>query len=277
MERYDILKKIAAEIDHGEVIFPTGVQVALKLKSALDDPDCHLDQATRLIQAEPLLAAKVVALANSAAFNPGGRPITDVRSAAVRLGLGYLRAIAASVVTRQLATAATPKDRELADRLWQHTAHVAALAQVIARRVTRLRPETAMFAAIVHEVGAFYLVSRSGEYPGLLDEDFSAWNETGEAEVGRAVLEALAVPQEIIDAIDVCWQGFLAMPPATLGDTLLLADELSPVESPLRDLDGCPREGMAASIDLLLGEQTLAEILQESADEVATLSTALRA
>ncbi|KFB69825.1 MAG: hypothetical protein CAPSK01_000538 [Candidatus Accumulibacter vicinus] len=29
MERYDILPKIAAEIDRGAVIFPTGAQVAL--------------------------------------------------------------------------------------------------------------------------------------------------------------------------------------------------------------------------------------------------------
>jgi hypothetical protein len=65
------------------------------------------------------------------------------------------------------------------------------------------------------------------------------------------VLKALSVPQAVIDAIEVCWQGYLAMPPTTLGDTLLLADELAPVESPLRDLDGTPREGMAASIDML--------------------------
>jgi hypothetical protein len=66
------------------------------------------------------------------------------------------------------------------------------------------------------------------------------------------------------------------MPPTTLGDILLLADELAPVESPLRDLDGAPREGMAASIDLLLGEETLKEIMRESADQVRSLTDALR-
>ena len=276
MERYAILQKIASEIDRGEVSFPTNVLVALKLQRALDDPDCHVDGATRLIKAEPLLAAKVVALANATAFNPSRRAITDVRTAVLRLGFRYLRALATSVVTRQLAVTSSAADRKLAARLWEHTAHVAALAHVIARKVTRLDPETAMFAGIVHEVGAFYLISRAGDYPGLLDEDFSAWSESGEADVGRAVLKALAVPQAIIDAIEVCWQGFLALPPTTLGVTLLLADELAPVESPLRDLDGSPREGMAASIDMLIGEETLSEIMQESADDVKSLSAALQ-
>ena len=276
MERYEILKAIAAQIERAEVSFPTSAVVALKLKSTLDDPDCSLDQAVRLVQAEPLLAARVVAVANSAACNRSGRPITDVRTAVIRLGFRYLRALASAVVSRQLAVSATARDRELADRLWEHTAHVAALAQVLARRVTRLDPETALFAGIVHEVGAFYLISRTSDYPGLLDEDFPAWSESGEAEVGRAVLKALAVPAVIVDAAEVCWQGFLAMPPMTLGDTLLLADELAPVESPLRDLDGCPREGMAATIDLVVGEETLREIMRESADDVASLVAALR-
>ncbi len=276
MERYQILRKIAAELERGEVSFPTHAQVALKLQRALGDPDCHVDDATRLIKAEPLLAAKVVAVANTSAFNASSRAITDVRTAVLRLGFRYLRSLASAVVTRQLAVTSSASDRAMAAQLWEHTAHVAALAHVIARKVTHLDPETAMFAGIVHEVGAFYLVSRAGEYPGLLDEDFSAWTETGEADVGRAVLQALSVPPAVVEAIEVCWQGFLAMPPVTLGDTLLLADELAPVESPLRDLDGSPREGMAASIDMLIGEETLSEIMRESADDVRSLTAALQ-
>jgi len=276
MERYQILCKIAAELERGEVSFPTHAQVALKLQRALGDPDCHVDEATRLIKAEPLLAAKVVAVANSTAFNASSRAITDVRTAVLRLGFRYLRSLASAVVTRQLAVTSSASDRAMAAQLWEHTAHVAALAHVIARKVTHLDPETAMFAGIVHEVGAFYLLSRAGEYPGLLDEDFSAWTETGEADVGRAVLQALSVPPAVVDAIEVCWQGFLALPPVTLGDTLLLADELAPVESPLRDLDGTPRQGMAASIDMLIGEETLSEIMRESANDVRSLTAALQ-
>jgi HD-like signal output (HDOD) protein len=136
MQRYEILRSIATELDHGEVTFPTNALVALKLQHALGDPDCHADTATRLIKAEPLLSAKVVALANSTVFNPSGRPITDVRTAVLRLGFRYLRSLAAAVVTRQLAVPLSATDRELAARLWEHTAHVAALAQIIARKVT---------------------------------------------------------------------------------------------------------------------------------------------
>lgn len=276
IDRSEILKKIAAEVSHGDVSFPTSVQVALKLQRALDDPDCHIESACKLIVAEPLLSSKVVAMANSVVYNPAGREITDVRTAVSRLGFRTIRSLAAGIVTRQLAGKQSTKEDALSAQLWEHTAHVAALARVIARKVTHQDPETAMFAGIVHEVGGFYLISRAHEFPGLLDEGFSEWTDTGESDVGHAVLAVLGVPDTVVSAIDVCWQGYLAMPPVTLGDTLLLADELAPVLSPLRILSGNQRADLSGSIDMAFGQDTLSEILAESAEEVSSLITALR-
>jgi hypothetical protein len=217
-----------------------------------------------------------VALANSTVFNTSGPPITDVRTAVLRLGFRYLRSLAAAVVTRQLAVPLSATDRRLAARLWEHTAHVAALAQVIARKVTHLDPETAMFAGIVHEVGGFYLISRAAEYPGLLDEDFSAWNETGEAELGRALLKVLGVPQAVIDAIEVCWAGFLACRRRRLAIPCCWPTNWRRWKVRCAISTDVPREGTAASIDMLIGEETLVEIMRESAADVRSLAAALR-
>lgn len=272
MDSTQVFQKIAGEVARHEVSFPNTVQLALKLQHALDDPECHIDQAARLIRAEPLLASKVVALANSVAYNPAGREITDVRTAVARLGFKTIRTLAAGVVARQLATGKSPASAALAEQLWTHTAHVAALARVVARRLTHQDPETAMFAGIVHNVGGFYLLARSDDYPGLLADGMAVWADGGEAEVGRAVLSVLAVPDSVVAAIEVCWQGYLAMPPTTLGDTLLLAKELSPVASPL---SGPLRDGGSASIELVVDGDVLSEILAESAAEVASLVSAL--
>ncbi|MCX7176755.1 MAG: HDOD domain-containing protein [Proteobacteria bacterium] len=277
MDRREIFKSIAAEVSHGELSFPTSAQVAMRVRQALDNPGCHIDAAARLVQAEPLLSARVVAIANSIAFNRSGREITDVRSAVARLGFVTVRALATAVVARQLAGAPSVEaDRKLAAALWEHTAHVASLAHVIARRVTHQDPETAMFAGIVHEVGGFYLLSRAHDFPGLLEGDPADWIESGEAELGRAVLKVLSVPEPVTKAIEGFWDGYLAMPPTTLGDTLLLADELAPVPSPLHPIGGDQHgEGMKASIDMVIGEETLILILKESAEEVASLTGAL--
>lgn len=276
MDRPDVFKQIAAQAARGELAFPTSVEASLTLQRALNDPDCHIEAAARLVQAEPVLAARTVALANSVAYNRAGNEVTSVRSAVQRVGFRTLGALVAAVVVRQLdSKIAEPGLRAKADQLWQHSAHVAALAQVIARKVAQVDPETALFAGIVHEVGAFYLLSRAEEFPGLLEGDPEDWIEHGEVGIGRAVLLKLGVPAAVLEAVEALWNGMRALPPETLGDTLMLANDLAPVASPLHARPGAVSPQSAATIDFVVGEGTLASILAESADEVRSLTAAL--
>jgi HD-like signal output (HDOD) protein len=276
MDRLDALKSIAAQAGRGELTFPTHLDATLKLQRALSDPDCHIEEAARLVQTEPLLAARTVAIANSAAYNRAGNDVTNVRAAVQRVGFRTLGALAASVIVRQLASGvADPLLRAKADQLWQHSANVAALALVIARRVSFVDPDTAMFAGIVHEVGGFYLLSRANEFPGLLDGGAEEWIEHGQVEIGRGVLLKLGVPTPVMDAIEALWNGMRALPPETLGDTLMLAKDLAPIPSPLLERPGFSPAQASATIDFAVGEGTLALILQESAVEVQSLVAAL--
>lgn len=280
MDKPAIYSQLAADVARGELAFPTSAQVALKLRHTLSDPDVPLEKVAKLVQAEPLLAARVVAMANSAALNASGREVTDVRAAVMRLGFRTVQTLATALVTRQLAGAQLQgAEKELAGKLWEHTAHVSALCNVIARHFTHVDGETAMFAGILHEVGGFYLLSRAKDFPGLLDGDFAEWVEVGEAEVGRAILKVLAVPDLVVQAVEAYWEGYLAIPPVSLGDTLVIAEDLAPVPSPLHVLDERSRnlpEGEHTDIDIIIGEEALSTILAESAVEVSSLSEALR-
>jgi len=152
--------------------------------------------------------------------------------------------------------------------VWEHTAHVASLSQVIARRVTNVDPDTAMFAGIVHEVAGFYLLSRAAEFSrhprwraGRLDRTWRTGNrprridQAGDTGCG--------------DARSRSHVGRPARPaPETLGDTLLLANDLAPVESPLHQLHGATTPQAARTIDFAIGDGTLNAIMSESAHEV---------
>jgi HD-like signal output (HDOD) protein len=266
MDRLDAMKSIAAQAMRGDISFPTNVDATLKLQHALADPDCHVDAAARLVQNEPLLAARTVAIANSAAYNRSGNDVTNVKAAVQ----------AASVIVRQLGSQISdPALKRQADQLWQHSAHVASLAHVIAKRVSRVDPETAMFAGIVHQVGGFYLLSRAHEFPGLLDDGADEWMEHGEVAIGRGVLRRLGVPKPVMDAIEALWIGMRALPPENLGDTLILASDLTTIPSPLQRQAGASGLQSAATIDFTIGEGTLAAVLAESAAEIASLSAAL--
>ena len=168
MKKSEALDILVTRANQGDLVFSASVATSLKIKEALDDPDCSVDAASKMILNEPLLSARVVAIANSAAYNRG-MDVTSVKAAIARLGFRTLRAVVASLVMRQLAgSSKDPKIRAMVNKLWEHSAQVASLAQILARRITKLDPDTAMFAGIVHEVGGFYLLSRAEEFPCLL-------------------------------------------------------------------------------------------------------------
>lgn len=270
-------ESIAAAISDGSLSFPTSVGNALRIQQVLDDPECAIDQAARVIQGEPLLAARVVATANAVAYNPSGREITDLRTAVSRLGFRTLRSLTMAVLTRQMAGNPSGETLKQIGQLWEHTAYVASIAHLLARRVTHVDPEAALFAGIVHEVGGFYLLSLVGSAPELLAGDHLAWLEGGESVVGRAILGKIGVPANILEAISAYWEGYLAIPPVSLADTLLLAKQLAPVPSPLRQCTaGGEAATLTAQIDMIVGEDQLSTILQEAHEEVSSLMAALQ-
>jgi len=256
---------IVAQASRGDITFPTSVNAVLRLQQALDDPDCPLDEAIRLVLAEPQLAARTVALANSAAFSGGGPAVTNVRAAVTRMGYRRLQALVASLVVRQFGSCIKdPGLRAKAEQLWEHTTHVAALAWSLARHVTGVNPDTALFAGIIHEVGGFYLLSRADEFPGLLDDDPEKWGELCEDVVSLEVLKKLSVPTPVADAIGALRRAWINMPPSTLLDTLLLANQYAPVASPLgSEQPELPEHGDSA-LDFVLDETLLDAIRAEA-------------
>jgi hypothetical protein len=276
MDRLDAFRTIAAQASRGDLTFPVNVTASLYLQRALSDPNCHIDAAAKLIQADPLLAARSVAIANSVAYNRSGTEISSVRAAVQRLGVRTLQSLVAAVIVRQIGSQITdPVLRAKVDQLWEHTAHVAALSQVIARRVTYVDPDTALFAGIVHEVAGFYMLSCAGEFPEVMEGEPEDWVEHGEIEIGRGVLTKLAVPDAVYRSIESMWVGLRALPPETLSDTLLLANDLAPVHSPLHQRPGATTLQGARTIDFVVGEGTLHAIMTESAQEVQSLFSVL--
>ena len=151
-----------------------------------------------------------------------------------------------------------------------------------------------MFAGIVHELSGFYLLSMDSGEPGAHDGALArcmtgggsrdSHDDDGNAEplaarIGRPLLRAMHVPEPIIEAVSATWRGHLAMPPESLGDTLMLADALAPVRSPFDDSP--PTDAGAAvnrpEIDRIVDRDTLAGLFDESGEIISSLLGVLRA
>ena len=201
-QRFQMLEDIAKELS-GEVVFPTYFDVVLRLRKVLQDPNQSIGEIAATILIEPLISAKLLHLANSVAFNPEGREVVDLKSAIARLGINAVRTTAMSIVMSQLLRAKGMAEfAELTHSLWDHSIKSSAAARVIAKTMTRLNPEEAMLAGLIHDLGAFYMLYRATQYeelrhrPDTVKYLIMQWHES----IGVSLLSALGIPEEIIDA-----------------------------------------------------------------------------
>ena len=201
-QRFQMLTDIARDLA-GDVIFPTCFDTAVHLRQALQNPDVPITQIVRLVSVEPLIAAKLLHLANSVYYNPSGAAVRGLPEAVTRLGVSLVRTTALAVAMNQLM-----RSREmvvysdLMRDLWQHSIKTAVAARILARAHTRLNPDEAMLAGLVHDLGAFYMLYRAMQYAELRARPESMrylivqWHES----IGVTLHNALGLPTEIVDA-----------------------------------------------------------------------------
>lgn len=272
---FRILEDIARDLS-GEVNFPTSLDAALMVRNTLKNPEVTLDQVARAVGLEPLIASKLLRLANSVAYNPSGKSITELKTAIGRLGFESVRTTSLAVAMDQIM-----KSKHLADfddfsrRTWDHSLQTAAIARVLSRRLGRVNPDEAMLAGLVHDIGIFYLLYRAAEYeeyhhnrPAIL-ELVLGWHES----IGESLLHVLGLPERIVNAIHDHDHLHDVQNPCNLGDILYFANLLA--GGKFEWLTGTTEPEEAAAV--ADARERFGALLEEAEDDIAELRTALSA
>jgi len=274
---FKILEDIARDLSGSEVSFPTFLDITFQVRTALKNPNLTVEQLAKLVGAEPLMSAKIIRMANSVALNPSGREIADVKSGIIRVGMEAVRTVSFAVAMEQLLKSKQMQAFEgISKKLWEHSSHVAALCRVLARKIAKINGDEAMFAGLVHDIGVFYLMSRAANFPELVQDRAElygllvGWHDN----IGHALLSALGQPESILVAVQEHEVDREVSEIKTLSDVLYVANKIANRSSSWRDpeFDSGVDTSMLESI---LDADTLAEITEESEEEVQSLKAAL--
>jgi HD-like signal output (HDOD) protein len=275
---FEFVRSLAAELSAGKVDLPSFPEAALRLRRVLSEPTSTTDQVVRLVGSEPALAARLMRIANSASLNRSGKTIGDLRTAINRMGYNMVRSAAIAFAVTQIRDAGKFKglDRRLKD-IWQRSTLVAAFAFVVARSCSRVNPDEALLAGIMHGIGKLYVVTRAAGHPELfaepatLDGILEGWH----ASIGKAILENWGFSEELSAAIgeqDNHDRARRAAP--ELRDVLAVAvvmathgADCAELATILRDLPTAQRLGLT--------EDRLRLLLSECAAEIAALAAVL--
>lgn len=195
----DLCNDLLHDLENDRLVLPTLPEVALRVRDAVDNEHSTLREVTGIITTDAALSARLVQVANSPLMR-ASRSIDTVDDAVNWLGLKLVREMATSMVMEQLFQATSDvTDRKLR-RVWEHSTLVAAISHTLANQFTRLSPQQALLAGLVHRIGVLPILTRLEDHPELLGDE-KALDEVIDAvqgEIGEAILRKWRFPDELV-------------------------------------------------------------------------------
>ena len=275
---FTFVQALAAELSGGKVELPGFPHIVMRVQRILSDEKADATKMVRVIGSEPVLAAQLIRMANSAALNPASTPVTDLRAAVTRVGVDTVRSATIAFAVRQLSEAPTLRGLEMQlGVLWRRSVQVASLCSVIARRLTSVSADTALLAGLLQGIGRLYILTRASRHRSLFCDAaaYQGIEHDWHLSIAAALLENWGIADEIVQAVHESEnlerdaRGMPALPDVLVVGTLLA------------DLNG-DASALAAQVQcakplqrLRLDQQACERFLAESAQEVNALRDAL--
>lgn len=277
---FEFVRSLAGELSSGKIDLPSFPEIATRVRQVLQDPKSSIDQVVRLVGSEPALAARLMRVSNASAFNRSGKQVTDLRTAINRIGYSMVRSASMAFAMSQLRRGAKlERLQSRLDQLWQNSTQVAALAFVLARTCSKVNPDEALLAGMMHGIGKLYIMTRAAQHPELfvdnatLDEICASWH----ASIGKAILENWEFSDLMASAVgdqeDFSREEEVE---PDLRDVIAIAILIASYEADIPGLQ-IALNGLPATIRLGLDEARIHTVIEDCAAEVSALSEALHA
>lgn len=159
-------------IDKDQLVLPTLPEVALRIREAAENPDVSIPDLVREISNDAALSARLIKVVNSPLLRTR-QEITDLGMAVNRMGINYTANLATGLAMSQMFQATSDViDRKMRE-VWARSTEVAGISHVLCRHYTRLKPDQATLAGLVHQIGVLPILSYAEENNQLLTDSIS--------------------------------------------------------------------------------------------------------
>ena len=199
-EHFKFVQSLAVELNRKEVKLTSFPEVVVRIRKALDDPKTTADMIAKSVSVEPVLASRILVLANSAYNNRAGIKIEGLDAAVGRIGFDQVRSAAIAYAVEQLhAAKGLEALKSELRQAWSSGLKLAAMSEVIAKHCTKLDCDSTFIAGLLNRIGVLYIFTKYDEYPGLLQDAEARQNLIDEwtAPIGESIVANWDFPADI--------------------------------------------------------------------------------
>lgn len=206
--------------------------VAIKVTQLVNDERSTMRDFEEVIKLDPVLVTRLLRLVNSPYFGLVQK-VESISKAVVFCGMKQLRNLVAVEALRRMFQGGDEQFSR--EKLWLHSATVAILAEMIAKRIFGVSGEDVFLAGIIHDIGLVAEDQVAGE---LLREAAKAVQQgkgdliqceqevigTNHCEVGAALARDWKLPEEVLKAIKYHHDSARKIPLQSVTSIVLLAE-----------------------------------------------------
>jgi len=164
-----VANDLISHIKDDTLVLPSLPEVCLKVRDVSEDINSSIPQLSDLISQDTALTARIIKVANSPLVRTPSE-VSDLTTAITRLGINFTANLAMGLAMEQMFQATSDAvDRRMRD-IWSQSSGVASICHVLAMHFTKLHPDQAMLAGLVHKIGALPVLSYAEENNALLND-----------------------------------------------------------------------------------------------------------
>ena len=205
LDSRQFLSKLQGDIASGAVEIAGFPDPCMRLLVALKDDFVSSQTLERLVRSDPALTARVISMANSAAFQSATGPTHALGGAIARIGLAALRTVVLAYAFSSLRDIKLYKPVQgRMGEIWARSVALATLARALSLRVEgrRIDRDALILGGMLSGVGKIYLLAEMAAHEDVLN-DFAAAEhllQTWHVKLTRTMLKNWQFPESVIRA-----------------------------------------------------------------------------
>jgi HD-like signal output (HDOD) protein len=263
-----LLFEILDDYRSDRLTIPSLPEVVVRIRKAVADPDSTFEKVDRVVVADPGVAARLVQVANSAAYATV-MPVGSVRDAVSRIGLNATREVVTALALNNLFETDSKILKSRMRTAWEHSTRVAAISYHLAQLTRSVNPDLAMLGGLVHDIGDIAIIAHAPQYAELSNGSDLLPRTVNllRADVGSLILRQWNFPDDLVTVALEAEEWDREAPSADCCDVVLVAQLLSFVGS--AELGHYPQVSTVPAFSRLCLDQQKAEktlALLDSAD-----------
>ncbi|WP_412480012.1 HDOD domain-containing protein [Azonexus sp. IMCC34839] len=240
-----------AQILEKAALLPAFPTVVSDLLASLEDDNSTLGILSHLVAKDPVITARILSLANSAAMaGHGQQDRRDIQGAVSLIGLARVRELALSLSLNSFT-----EQFGVGRYFWTHSVAVGVAAQELGRKY-HFQPDYALVAGLLHDIGQLWMVRFHPEAWQQVQREVMNWDRDiceaerqffglDHTEVGKVLAEHWNLPASLITAIAHHHDGHAA------GDKLVAVTHVA--------------EAIVNALDLSAGNTSRVTVLSDQA------------